>query len=137
MLRIFTDGGARGNPGPSASAFVVYRDKENIFQKYLYLGQGTNNEAEYQAVILAHTWLLENPQIISSQEICFFLDSELVVKQLNGVYKIKSDNLLPLAKTVKDFEEKLGSRKPNYFFVKREKNKEADRLVNIALNEKK
>src|SRR3989344_1516428 len=82
-LRIFTDGGARGNPGPSACAFVVLDDQNKlIFQQGFYLGYGTNNQAEYLGVVKALEWLGPRSAI-------FYLDSLLVVKQIKGEYKIK------------------------------------------------
>jgi len=96
-LKIYCDGGARGNPGPAAGAFVVLADNKEIAAEGKSFRVATNNEAEYGAVIMAMTWLLKN----NAASVVFYLDSELVVKQLNGVYKIKSKKLLPLAAKIK------------------------------------
>jgi ribonuclease HI len=133
-IKIFADGGSRGNPGPSASAFVVLKKKEVVHSESKLLGQSTNNKAEYTAVILALKWLVKNKKNISESEINFFLDSELVVKQLTGLYKIKNSALKVLASTAKSLENKLGMQ-VKYFYIKRERNKLADALVNKSLDE--
>ena len=90
-LSIFCDGGARGNPGPAASAFVV-RDStgKTLHKQGFYLGTATNNQAEYQAVIESLKWLLNNCK--TDQLVNYYLDSLLVVNQLKGLYKIKNTN---------------------------------------------
>lgn len=146
QLSIFCDGGARGNPGPAACAFVIRDESGKIFhQEGKYLGRATNNQAEYQAVILAFEWLVKNQSIVNhprtrtsamrgrqSSIISFYLDSKLVVNQLNGRFKIKNRNLQQLAVKVKQLERKLRTR-IFYHFIRREKNKEADKLLNQVL----
>jgi len=121
-------GGAKGNPGPAAVGFVI---KDN-FGKTLVregkpIGFGTNNVAEYQAVIEALQWILANfkeqPPTIN-----FYLDSTLVVNQLNGFFKIKNKNLKNLVIKVKRLEGKING-KIFYHYAPREKNKEAHFLV--------
>lgn len=125
MIKVFTDGGSRGNPGPAAAGYVVFDDAGNIRQKCgKYLGVATNNEAEYQGVIEALTAL---PDL----ELAFFLDSLLVVNQLNGLWKIKEPRLRDLLMQVKQLE---NNRKITYTHVPREKNFEADLLVNETLD---
>ncbi len=134
-LHIFTDGGSRSNPGKAASAFVVY-DQENkiVAKSAAYLGIATNNQAEYQAVILAFKWLKENKNSLSTiNNVDFFLDSELVVKQLKGVYKIKDKKLIELSTEVKHMQKEL-LFKVNFTAVRREQNKIADQLVNECLD---
>lgn len=133
-LKIYCDGGARGNPGPAAAAFVVEKDGKVIFKNSKYLGQTTNNIAEYNAVILALTWLRQNPELFPDQVASFFLDSELVAKQLSGLYKIKNENLRNLFFTVRSLEKKI-DKKISYTSVSRAKNKLADFLVNKTLDE--
>ncbi|MFH1840747.1 MAG: ribonuclease HI family protein [Candidatus Shapirobacteria bacterium] len=134
MIKIFTDGGARGNPGPAAAAFVV-KDKEKIlFRQGRFLGTATNNVAEYQAVVLALRWLVVNDQPPLAEVINFYLDSLLVVSQLNGRYKIKDKKLQELAVTVRGLEKELNSR-VNYAHIAREKNYLADKLVNQILDD--
>ncbi len=134
-LKIYCDGGARGNPGPASAAFVVEKGGKVIFKNSKYLGNATNNIAEYNAVILALRWLLGVSSIkyqVSSIQV--FLDSELVAKQLSGLYKIKNENLRNLFFTVKTLEKKIG-KEISYTNVSRTKNKLADFLVNKTLDE--
>ncbi len=128
-LVIYTDGGARGNPGPAAAAFVIYGDGGKIIEKGgKYLGETTNNQAEYQAVILA----LQTAKNLGAKEIDFFLDSELVVKQLNREYKVRDQDLAPLF--LKIWNLSLGFKKITFTHVIRERNKEADAMVNEILD---
>lgn len=131
-IEIFSDGGSRGNPGPASCAFVVYHNKKIIYKKSVYLGVKTNNQAEYLGVVTALSWLIDN--VYKNIKINYFLDSELVVKQLNGIYKIKSDLIKPLVKKVKELQNQVGG-KINFIHVKRHMNKIADRLVNENLDE--
>lgn len=96
-LNIFSDGGARGNPGPGACAFVIRKGNSIVSQGSKYLGKVTNNFAEYSGVILALKWMADNLKLLDSDErITFFMDSELVVNQINGKYKIKNKTLWEL-----------------------------------------
>ncbi len=135
ILQIYCDGGARGNPGPSAAAFVVIKGKTVHFKKTQYLGKKTNNEAEYTAVIMAFKWLKDNLDFVNKSGVVFFLDSELVTKQLLGDYKIKSKKLVPKFFLVKELEKSIQG-KVDYVSVPREKNRLADYLVNRALDQK-
>ncbi|TSC95728.1 MAG: ribonuclease H [Parcubacteria group bacterium Athens1014_10] len=129
-LKTYTDGGASGNPGP-AGIGVVIRDQENkIIAEYSkYIGETTNNQAEYQALILA----LEKAKKMEAQEIDCYLDSELVVKQLNREYKVKDKDLGLLF--IKAWNLSQGFKKINFHHIPREKNKEADALVKKAIKE--
>lgn len=128
-LFIYCDGGARGNPGPAATGFVVKNSAGQILvQKGQYIGKATNNVAEYRAVIAALEWIADHPSSIN-----FFLDSKLVVNQLKGLFKIKNKTLQSLVITIKKLERKL-SAPVVYFYIPREKNKAADSLVNDALD---
>ncbi len=133
-LKIYTDGGARGNPGPGACAFVVIERENVIYKESFFLGRSTNNEAEYNAVLMALRWLLKNKNKTKNDTITFILDSELVVRQLTGAYKVKSKNLKTLASKIKILEKEINKRF-NYFSVRREENRLADRLVNEVLDE--
>lgn len=136
-IKIFCDGGSRGNPGLSASAFVVYDSENKIIHKQnKFLGITTNNVAEYTAVLMAHEWLDDNAKKNGIQKIKFTLDSELVTKQLNGIYKIKSPNLISLVTKIKKIQSNLSPIKVNIAHVLRARNKVADQLVNDALDEK-
>ncbi|PJE70170.1 ribonuclease H [Candidatus Shapirobacteria bacterium CG10_big_fil_rev_8_21_14_0_10_48_15] len=133
-LFVHTDGGARGNPGPAAAGFIVRDDQKKILaQGQKYLGKTTNNVAEYAAVIAALQWLLNSPVTSPQSLITFFLDSKLVVNQLNGLYKIKDAKLRVLAIKVRGLEQQLG-KKIIYHFVPRYQNKQADFLVNQCLD---
>jgi ribonuclease HI len=133
-ISIFTDGGARGNPGPSACAFVVISNNSIIDCGAKFLQKSTNNFAEYNAVLLAYEWLSKNVEVYKISSVNFFLDSELVVRQLTGIYKIKNITLRQLSLQIKEFEKIL--RLPiNYQHIPREKNKNADFLVNKILDE--
>lgn len=134
FIKINTDGGARGNPGPAASAFLVFAADNKLVEGSKFLGKSTNNEAEYQAVLLALEWLETNYKNLDTNMVRFFLDSELVVKQLNGAYKIKSKNLLPLHLKAKSIIAKL-PLKISFSFVYRENNIDADSLVNKEIDE--
>jgi ribonuclease HI len=134
-LIIFTDGGARGNPGPAAVGVIIKNSQgERITGFGQTIGQATNNVAEYQAVISALICLLGKPEILTGiKNIEFFLDSTLVVNQLNGKYKIKDPKLKNLIIKIKDLEKKF-SQTFFYHFIPRTKNYQADVLVNQALD---
>jgi len=134
-LKIYTDGGARGNPGPAACGAVIKNEKEEIIlEASKFIGIATNNQAEYKALILA----LEEVQNIFTKEkpgekhIECHLDSELVVKQLNREYKIKNEGLKPLFARARDLISSFDSVK--FTYIPREKNKLADKLVNKELD---
>ncbi|MEM4237587.1 MAG: ribonuclease HI family protein [Candidatus Nitrosocaldaceae archaeon] len=132
-LKIYTDGGARGNPGEAACAFVVIKDGKILYKSGFYLGKKTNNEAEYFGVIKSLEWLLKKR--FYKIKAVFFLDSELITKQLSGAFKVKSRNLKSLFRIVKFLEKRLDA-KLSFNSIPREKNKIADRIVNIVLNQK-
>lgn len=136
-LFIFADGGARGNPGPAAIGFVIKDSQGNIWaEKGEYIGKTTNNMAEYLAVIKSLEWLV-NWQERAGQSIKlikFFLDSQLVVNQLNGLFKIKNGRLRNLVIRTKALESQTKAS-IIYHHIQREKNKQADQLLNQALEE--
>lgn len=134
MIKVYTDGGARGNPGPAASAFVIEKDGKSLAEDSKYLGKKTNNFAEYQALIMAFEWLSQLGEKIKEERIDVFLDSELIVKQMTGIYKIKNATLKVLAMKVKQLENDLPAKLIFYHHIKREKNTHADRLVNEELD---
>lgn len=132
-LIIFADGGSRGNPGEAAYGFVVYgADKNILHEEGKTIGINTNNVAEYSGIINALRWVTKN---ISAEffNIDFFLDSLLAAEQLSENYKVKNENLRSLFFTVKELEKQIPG-KVSYQHVRREENKEADRLVNKALD---
>lgn len=134
-ISIFCDGGARGNPGPAGVGVVLrFLDKEtkSPIEISKYLGTATNNQAEYRAVIEALTWVKANIEE-SDLEIECLLDSELIVEQLNQRYKIKNEGLKPLFWEVRDLVLRLGG-KVQFKYISRDKNREADKLVNLAID---
>ena len=129
---IYTDGGARGNPGPAAIGIVIGAPVNKNYSEQI--GKTTNNVAEYKAVIFAlkkAKSLLGGSKAIETK-IEIRSDSELLVNQLNGKYKIKDEDLQPLF--IKVWNLKQDFLRVQFVHVPREKNKEADRLVNQALD---
>ena len=128
-LIIYSDGGARGNPGPAAIGVAIY----NVSGKELrriseYIGSTTNNQAEYKAVINA----LSEASVMGAESVVCHLDSELVVQQLRGKYKVREAGLKPLAAEALRLTSKF--LQAEFKHVPREKNKLADELVNEALD---
>jgi ribonuclease HI len=132
-ITIYCDGGARGNPGKAASAYVVFNGDEIIKQDSQYIGISTNNVAEYTALLIALKWLSKSKYNSNKFLITFILDSELVVNQINGKYKVKSSNLKPLYDEIKKIYVTQMCRL-NFKNVPRFKNKLADSLVNESLD---
>jgi len=134
-LIIFTDGGARGNPGPAAIGIVFKNQKGEVLKQYgERIGNTTNNVAEYEAIIFA---LKKAKQIFGKEktknsDVEIYVDSELIARQLGGQYKIEEEHLQALFMKVWNLKFDFGS--VSFFPVPREKNKEADRMVNIALD---
>ncbi|RJQ35267.1 reverse transcriptase-like protein [Candidatus Parcubacteria bacterium] len=132
---IYTDGGARGNPGPAGAGIVIYDGEKKIAEVKKFLGERqTNNWAEYEALALA---LQEAKRRgLAGREIEVRMDSELIVRQMNGEYQVKEETLWPQYMKVHNL---LVAHFPEHRFVhvRREENKEADRLVNEALDEAK
>lgn len=134
-ITMYTDGGSRNNPGPAAIGVYL----ETLHRQYgHYIGQKTNNEAEYEAVIfgLKKIKQIVGKDRIKKTEIDCFLDSEFVERQLNHRYKVKEENIQKYFLEVWNLM--LEFKKVNFFHIPRERNKVADKLVNQALdNEEK
>lgn len=128
QFKLFTDGGSRGNPGPAGIGGVIYQADKEIAHFSKYLGTGTNNQAEYTALLTG----LELAKKHKINNLQCFLDSELVVKQLNKEYRVKDADLAKLFVKVWNLGQEFDSISFNH--VRREFNKEADRLVNLALD---
>lgn len=129
-LQLSTDGGARGNPGPAGAGLVIKDENGNLLLEHgQYLGETTNNVAEYSALIEA----LKFAKSLGGTDLEILMDSELIVKQMLGEYKIKQPHLQELAGNVK----RLLSEFNSYQFkhILREYNKEADRMVNKAIDD--
>jgi len=126
---LHADGASRGNPGPSAIAAIVHLPTgEELASVAKRIGRATNNVAEYRAVIEG----MKLARDLGVRELTVFVDSELVMKQLTGTYRIRSKDLEPLAREVA--AEARHFSKCAFEHVKREENREADRLANEALN---
>jgi ribonuclease HI len=132
QLMIYSDGGARGNPGPAAIAFIVLTDRgETVKAGSRFIGVHTNNQAEYEALLFALKFASET----QSQEVICHLDSELVVKQLNGEYAVKNNELWQLWRKVQQL--KTCFKKVSFVNVPRSdpQIERADELVNKTLDE--
>ena len=130
-VTIHTDGGSRGNPGPSAVGVVITSGTTSLASFGLYLGVGTNNNAEYRAVIAALEWLCSHQDGITKAS--FFLDSQLVVSQINGVFAVKHPEMRKLKNRVDVLRRSLPFPLA-YSYVPRAQNAQADLLVNQALD---
>ena len=129
---IYSDGGSRGNPGPSASAFVIMdHDRQVLDQGGAYLGITTNNQAEYHGVRLG----LERALELGYKNVEYRIDSMLVVNQMKGIYTIKNRELWPINERIRELVSKFDSVKFNH--IPRELNHVADALVNKLLDEHK
>jgi ribonuclease HI len=127
---VYSDGGSRGNPGPSAAGYVVMDTNENVlFEGGKYLGVTTNNQAEYQAVYLG----LAKAKELGAKSVEFRMDSLLVCNQMNGIYKIKNRDLWPIHTRIKDLSTYF--EKVTFSHVRREFNQLADGMVNRVLDE--
>lgn len=128
-IDIYTDGASRGNPGHAGCGYVIYADGQEIATGKKYLGMTTNNIAEYNAVIEA----CQHSLVKNVTELNFFLDSELVVKQMRGEYKVKHEGLIPLKAKA---DALLSGKKTVFTHIPRSLNKTADRLANEAIDER-
>ncbi|MFA5188733.1 MAG: ribonuclease HI family protein [Patescibacteria group bacterium] len=128
-IKIFTDGGARGNPGPAGIGIVITDDNGKVIKKHAeYIGKATNNQAEYKALIKG----LEMAKELKPAEIFCYLDSELVVKQMKQEYRVKDKDLQPLF--IKAWNLVIFLKKVSFHHIRRELNKEADLLLNLELD---
>ena len=131
-MLIKCDGGSRGNPGPAAIGAVLYDSQNRVITTLSRaIGTTTNNQAEYQAVIAA----LEEAVRLGARHVELKIDSELIVRQLSGLYRVKKAELKPLYQRIKELQKKLEKLEVSH--IPREENREADRLVNIALGNTK
>ena len=130
ILEVYTDGGAKGNPGLAAIGIVIYKNKKKIFNLHQSIGWGTNNEAEYKALIKALNIIKEKKDYFSQiEKIIFYSDSKLLVNQVNGFFKVKQGKIKEYILKIRELEMKI-NLPIVYHLIPREKNKEADQLVN-------
>lgn len=128
-LFLYIDGAARGNPGPAGIGVVLKGvDGKKVKELHKYIGEATNNVAEYNALIYA----LQEALMLKADDVVINVDSELVAEQLNGNYRVKNEALKPLFEQVAHL---LGGFKSfEVTHIDREQNKEADKLANKAIN---
>lgn len=134
-VRLYTDGGARGNPGPAGAGFVIYSVNEQgeqadrLFEGCEYMGKATNNQAEYHAILIG----LQKAAELGAGSVDTVLDSELAVKQLNREYRVKNEELAKKFLAIHNLLHHFDS--VTFRHVRREFNKEADAMVNKAIDE--
>jgi ribonuclease HI len=127
--KMYTDGGSRGNPGQSACAFVICKLDDTVVEKSgYYMGIATNNQAEYLGMIKG----LERARDLGINEVRLHSDSQLVVNQMNGFYKVKNQELAPLHQQLKDLANSF--EKISFQYIPRALNAEADKEVNRILD---
>lgn len=135
-ISVYTDGGARGNPGPAGYGFVVYdSSRRSLYQESKFIGIKTNNEAEYLAFAAALNWICDNQLPLQISQITFYSDSELLVRQVTGQYKVKAKNLKPIFAIVKSLLDRI-SLPFSFLAVPRSQNYLADKLANQAMDQK-
>ncbi|MFA6081305.1 MAG: ribonuclease HI family protein [Patescibacteria group bacterium] len=126
ILKIYTDGGSKGNPGPSSIGGVFYLDQKKIFDFKKSIGIATNNDAEYQALIEG---LKQTPNFKNITKVEFYSDSRLMVNQVKGLFKVKNGRIREYILRIRGLEQEI--KLPiSYHLVPREQNQEADKLVN-------
>ncbi|HBP50720.1 MAG: Ribonuclease HI [Candidatus Shapirobacteria bacterium GW2011_GWE1_38_10] len=131
-LKVFTDGGARGNPGIAGyGVYIENENKESVYEESKFLGIKTNNEAEYMGLIGALTWIEEKAP---EAEVEINSDSQLLVRQMKKIYKVKASNLKNLWLVAQDLS---SGKKIEYKEIRREYNFKADELANLAMDRKK
>lgn len=129
VIEVFVDGGSRGNPGPAGGGFGVYRGGKLVDKGSEYFGEQTNNQAEYLALRLA---LRETYEKFSDLKIDCYMDSQLVVEQMNGNFKVKNANIRPLYEEVRRIADQFKHFKITH--VRRDQNQLADDLANEAMD---
>ena len=131
-LLIYTDGAARGNPGPASAAYIFIKNNKIIKSDSFYLGKATNNSAEYEAIINA----LKEAKKYSKEKIIMHSDSQLVIRQLNGVYKVRKKHLQKYYTSIKDLQK--GFKEIHFKHVRRNDQfiQECDKLCNQILDKK-
>jgi len=135
-IKVYSDGGSRGNPGCSGSGFVVYdEDGKTAYEQANYWGTRTNNEAEYMGLLTGLRWIVKHMEEKKISAVEFFMDSQLIVRQMEGQYKVKAKNLIGLFGECQELAKKI--EKIVFKHVKREGNQRADALANMAMDKQK
>lgn len=142
MINVYIDGASRGNPGEAGIGILIKTDNgETLFSAAGYSGKMTNNQAEYNALIAALTKLNKTPSFLSTggtknaETVMIHSDSELIVRQLTGQYKVKEPELKKLSNRVRELIQAIPS-KIELKHIRREHNREADRLANAGIDSK-
>ena len=136
FINVYTDGGSRGNPGISGYGLVIYDDQnKTLYQEGKFLGIKTNNEAEYSGIIAALEWIKNHKNSYQISQVNFFADSQLMIRQLQGIYKVKAPTLLPLFAQVQQLLIQI-NLPVKYTDIRREFNKLADELANQAMDKR-
>lgn len=132
--QVYTDGGSRGNPGPAAiGVYIADGNNKELAKIGKKIGETTNNVAEYSAIVEGFIWLLENKTKHDIKEVYFYMDSQLAYSQIVGLYKVKNDRIRDFIFEIRQKEAELGI--PVFYnHIFREKNKNADLMVNLALD---
>jgi ribonuclease HI len=130
-LTAHTDGASRGNPGPAAFGYTIEKDGKVIEEHSEYIGKATNNVAEYKAFLS----VLKRMKVLGATKVVIYSDSELAVRQINGLYRVKNAGLIPLHTEIMELASQFQSFK--VIHVRRELNSLADDLANRALDEEK
>ena len=133
-ISVFTDGGARGNPGPAAlGVFIEDENHKELARIGKLLGETTNNVAEYSAILEGFKWLLTSKSSLNIESVNFYMDSQLACSQLRGLYKVKNARIREFVLEIRQKEVELAV--PIFYtHIPREKNKKADLMVNLALD---
>jgi ribonuclease HI len=130
--QLYTDGASKGNPGPAGAGWILVNERDSILVKdSKFLGEATNNEAEYEALILG----LKHALSLGIEEIKIHMDSELLVRQLNGLYRVKNPRLAIYFQQVRDLLNKFS--RYGIIHIPREQNRQADAMANVAIRERK
>jgi ribonuclease HI len=133
-INIYTDGGSRGNPGIAGYGVVIYDDqKKLIYQESKFIGIKTNNEAEYSGIIAALEWVKKNKTNYNITQLNCFADSQLMIRQLQGLYKVKASTLLPLFALSQQLLTQI-NLPAKFTDIRRESNELADELANQAMD---
>jgi len=133
-ISIFTDGGARGNPGPAAlGVFIEDENHRELARIGKRIGETTNNVAEYSAIVEGFEWVLKNKEALNIESVHFYVDSQLACSQLVGLYKVKNSRIREFILEIRQKEAEL--KIPIFYsHIPREKNMKADLMVNQALD---
>jgi ribonuclease HI len=131
VIKVFTDGGSKGNPGPPSIGVVFYVNGEKIFHHHESIGVATNNDAEYTALIRALEFIIKRYKNQGVEKVECFSDSSLMVNQVNGLFKVKNGKIKEYILNIRGLEQEA-SIPITYSYIPREQNKEADLLVNTV-----